>query len=378
MKKNYYVGFLLLFLIFYSRFILCQSIIYKPGSGLHLTSAQNKWDFLFSGYINSIFAYHNINQNKSVQNSFYVHRARLDFGFNYEKNYDLFFEFEAAGQRTQLVLAQIQVRLFDNNYIMAGKFINPFSAENNRSTSRLTTIERYSGLNSIFLLPGLDTQFGAMFFGSAHNFIYYLSITNGNGEAAQNIPENNNKKEVTARVEYKTSKKFDLGAAVDYAGEQLQTLSLVDHTFESFNNANISGNRFGLLGNFEYKNDPFLFRGEAFHYSFANALSAKNQTDGFFGGYLELGYFITGSEQNGLQLIGRFETARYGNTEINFSGPSVLNSYILGTNWLLHNIYSFQVNLIYEKSDKPALIPLSRFTNKNNELLFLTTLQLRF
>ncbi len=378
MKKIYLLSIIIIPQIFFIETAFSQSIIYEPGNGLHLISKQDKWDFLFSGYINSIFAYHNINQNNSVQNSFYVHRARIDLEFDYNKNYDLFFEFEAAGQRTQMVLAQIQVRLFDDNYIMAGKFINPFSAENNRSTSRLTTIERYSGLNSIFLLPGLDTQFGVMFFGSASDLNYYLSVTNGNGEAAQNIPENNNKKEVTARVEYKTSKDFNFGAAVDYAGEQLQILSLVDHTFESFNNADISGNRFGLLGNFEYKNNPILFRGEAFHYGFANGLSAQNQTDGFLGGYIELGYFLTGNEKNGFQLIGRFETARYGNTEIKFTGPTELNSYILGTNWLLHNIYSFQVNLIYEKSDKYSLIPLSCFTNKDNELLLLTTLQLRF
>jgi len=378
MKKIYLFGFTLLFQIFFCGITFSQSIIYEPGNGLHLTSVQNKWDFLFSGYINSIFAYHNINQHNSIQNSFNVHRARIDLGFDYDKNYDLFFEFEAAGQRTEMVLAQIQVRLFDDNYIMAGKFINPFSAENNCSTSRLTTIERYSGLNSIFLLPGLDTQFGVMLFGSALNLNYYLSVTNGNGEAAQNIPENNNKKEVTARVDYKTSKEFNFGAAVDYAGEQLQTLSLVDHTFESFNNANISGNHFGLLGNFEYENNPFLFRGEVFHYNFTNDLSSQNQTDGFLGGYLELGYFLTGNRQNGLQLIGRFETARYGKKEINFLGPSVLNSYILGTNWLLHNMYSFQVNLIYEKANSVSLIPNSRKTGKDSEFLFLTTLQLRF
>lgn len=62
-------------------------------------------------------------------------------------------------------LAQVDAKIRGSNTIRAGKFINPFSPKNNRSTSRLTTIERYSGLNSIFLLPALDAQFGVMFFG---------------------------------------------------------------------------------------------------------------------------------------------------------------------------------------------------------------------
>ncbi len=355
-----------------------QTISYKPGNGLHISSQKNEWDFLFSGYINSIFSYHNVNQNSSIQNSFNVHRARIDLGFDYMHDYDVFFEFDAAGQRTQMVLAQIQARLFGRNYILAGKFINPFSAENNRSTSRLTTIERYSALNSVFLLPGLDTQFGVMFFGSSSKFGYYLSLMNGNGEAAQNIPENNNGKEFTARLDYNASPSFGVGAAIDYSTERAQLLSLVDHTFESFGNANVKGKRLGYLGNFEFKNNSFLFRGEAFNYNFEEDLSAVNQVKNFAGGYLELGYFLSGDEANGVQLIGRFETARFGSTVNNFNGPTMLNSYLLGTNWYLRDIFSFQVNLIFEKADRPSAIPLSRFTGKDNETLLLTTLQIRF
>jgi len=357
-----------------------QSFSYDPGNGMHIRSKDNKLDFLFSGYINTIFAYHNEKGNGAIDNSFSVHRARLDLGFDYAGDYGSFFEFDAAGQRTAMVLAQVQVRLFEKNYLMAGKFIDPFSAENNRSTSRLTTIERYSGLNSVFLLPGVDTQYGMMFLGSnsESNLNYYLSVTNGNGEAGQNIAENNDSKNITGRIDYSVNKNLKFGGSLSFAKEQQQVLSLLDHTFESFNGASIKGNRIGYLANFEYNANPVLFRGEAFRYNFTDDLSSQNQLNDFIGAYLEAGYFLKGNSENGVQLIGRFETARYGKTYAGFFGPTVLNSYLLGTNWLMDNIISFQVNLIYEKANRNSAITSARLTGKNDEVILLTTLQFRF
>lgn len=377
MKINFLT--IIIFLFFISTLnTKAQVINFDPGNGLNLTSNNKQWNFLFSGYINSIFSYQNVKQNSAIQNSFSVHRARLDLGFDYNKKYNAFFEFDAAGQRTAMVLAQVQVTLFRNNYLMAGKFIDPFSPENNRSTSRLTTIERYSGLNSVFLLPGLDTQYGVMFFGSVSKLKYYLSLMNGNGAAGQNISENNDSKEITARLEYHVSYKFNFGASFSAANEQPQQLGLIDHIFDRFNYAVINGKRFGYLGNFEFNSNPLLIRGEIFHYSFFSDLSSMNQVKGFMGGYVELGYFIFGNPEDGLQLIGRFETARYGQIISGFQGPAILNSYLFGTNWLLDNIFSFQVNLIYEKASRTVIDPSSRLYNKDNELLFLSTLQLRF
>lgn len=361
-----------------SQNIYSQTIAYKPGNGLHISSENNDWDFLFSGYINSIYVFHNVNENNAIQNNLSVHRARIDLGFNYLNDYNLFFEFDAAGQRTEMVLAQIQARIFSSNFLLAGKFINPFSPENNRSTSGLSTIERYSGLNSMSLLPALDAQYGLMFFGSSSNLNYYLSVTNGNGEAAQNISENNNSKDITARLEYKTSPDFRFGASIDYTKEEAQQLNLVDHTFDSFNTENVNGKRFGYLGNFEYDENPYLFRGEVFQYNFNEGLSASNEVKNFLGGYLEAGYFLFGNKNNGVQLIGRFETARYGKVIYNFIGPTVLNSYLLGTNWYANTIFNYQLNLIYEDANKNSLLPLTRLTNMNNEFEILSTVQLKF
>ena len=355
-----------------------QSINYEPGNGLHINSKDNKFDFLFSGYINTIFDYHNINQNGSIDNSFSVHRARIDLGFNYLNDYNMFFEFDAAGQRTEMVLAQIQARIYSTNYLVAGKFINPFSPENNRSTSGLSTIERYSGLNSMFLLPALDAQFGLMYYGNASNLGYYLSVTNGNGQASQNISENNNSKDVTARVEYNISKNFKFGFSVDYTKEEQQRLNLVDHTFESFNTANVYGRRLGYLGDIHLDNYPFMLRGEIFQYNFNESLSSVNEVKNFLGGYSEIGYFLFGNKDNGVEIIGRFETARYGKTDQGFAGPTVLDSYLLGTNWYANTVFNFQLNFIYEDANRNSLLPLTRLTDKNNEFEILSTVQLKF
>lgn len=378
MNKRYLPTLLIILLLAAIKSNYSQIINYQPGNGLHVTATNNDWDFLFSGYINSIYTFHNVNDNGAIQNEFNVHRARIDLGFSYLNNYDLFFEFDAAGQRTEMVLAQIQAKIFSSNYILAGKFINPFSPENNRSTRALSTIERYSGLNTMFLLPALDAQTGLMFFGTASNLGYYLSVTNGNGEAAQNINENNNSKDVTARIEYKVSTESGFGLSADYTKEESQQLSLLDHTFESFNSANVDGQRFGYLGDFWFDDNPYLFRGEVFQYNFNEDLSAANEVKKFMGGYLEAGYFLFGNKKDGVQLIGRFETARYGKTIQDFTGPTVLNSYILGTNWYANTIFNFQLNLIYEDANKTALIPLTRLTNRNNEFEILSTVQLEF
>ncbi len=376
MYKNQLIGIIVLVLAA-TKMNYGQIINYKPGNGLHITSINNDWDFLFSGYINTTYNYQNTKENDNINNSFYVHRERIDLGFNYLNKYDLFFEFDAAGKRTEMVLAQVRAKIFSSNYLLAGKFINPFSPENNRSTRSLTTIERYSGLNSLFLLPALDAQYGIMFYGINSNLGYYLSITNGNGTAAQNIKDNNNSKELTGRLEYKYSSNFGFGGSIDYTKEEEQKLSLLDHTFASFNTTNVYGERIGYLGNIWYERDRLLLRSEFFQYNFNDKLSSLNEIKKFAGGYFEIGYFLTGNKSKGVQVIGRFETAGYNETISNFSGPTVLNSYILGSNWYANDIFNLQLNLIYEKTNQKSELA-GQHDGEDNSLLILTTIQIAF
>lgn len=357
--------------------LLSQSLSYKPGGGIKLSNEAEQWSFRTLGYVQSTFTYHNQKENGAVDNSFFVRRARLDFIFDYLDKYQLFIELDGRGGRTELVLAQVDIEYIDNHKIEVGKFITPFSPENLRSSRALSTVERYTGLNSMFLLPGLDTQYGIMFFGKFDKLGYYLSITNGNGKASDNLAENNNAKDIQFRLEYNLTNEFKFGGSFNLADELAQDIKLVDHTFESFNSAKINGRRNGYLLFAEFENNPFLFRGEAFLFDFQNSLSAEQQISEFYGGYGEIGYFLTGNYSHGLQLIGRYETARYGDIHSSLNGTTQMNSFIFGPNIYLDGIFRLQINLIYEKADTPSLIS-GRFENKDDDLQLLTMLQIKF
>lgn len=363
--------------IFVSISLSGQSLSYKPGAGIKLSNETEQWSFRTLGYVQSTFTYHNQKENGSVDNSFFVRRARLDFIFDYLDKYQLFIEIDGRGGRTELVLAQVDIEYIDNHKIEVGKFITPFSPENLRSSRALSTVERYTGLNSMFLLPGLDTQYGIMFFGKFDKLGYYLSITNGNGKASDNLAENNNAKDLQLRLEYNLTDEFKFGGSFNLADELSQELKLVDHTFEKFNTAKITGRRNGYLGYAEYENKSFLLRGEAFLFQFNNDLSSEQQIENFIGGYGEIGYFISGSYSHGLQLIGRYETASYDYIHQSLNGPTVMNSFVLGPNIYLDGIFRLQINLIYEKADSPSLIT-GRFEGKEDDLQLLTMLQIKF
>jgi hypothetical protein len=368
---------LLLLFLFCSSRSFSQSVKYAPGEGVQIFNTEQQWKLSLLGYIQSTYTFHNLDQNNSIQNSFYVERARWDMIFNYLNTYQIFFEMDGAPNRTALVLAQLDITYLNDQKIEAGKFIVPFSPENNRSSRGLSTVERYSALNSMFLLPSFDSQYGIMFYGTFEPINYYFSITNGNAEAAGNFAENNNPKDFEFRLEYKNNCNFTFGGSLDYTTEEQQTLSLVDHTFESFNNVKIKGRRFGYLGNWEYSKDKFLFRGEFFQFHFLGNPSFENQVQRFSGGYGELGYFLCGNTNDGLQLIGRYESAQYNGNLLAVYGPSVLNSYILGTNWYKDSIFRLQVNIVFEKTNNNSLL-LNRFENKNSEMELLTMLQIKF
>ena len=354
-----------------------QTLTYKPGSGIKLSNDKEKWSIRTLGYVQSTFTYHKQKENGAIDNAFFVRRARLDFIFNYLEKYQLFIELDGRGKRTELVLAQLDIEYIKNHKIEVGKFITPFSPENTRSSRAMSTVERYSGLNSIFLLPGLDTQYGIMLLGKFNKFGYYLSITNGNGKASDNLAENNNAKDLQLRLQYALSDKFNFGVSLNISNEAAQDLKLVDHTFANFNSAKIEGKRSGYLGYAEYNTGELLLRGETFVFNFNNDLSIDQQIKTFIGGYGEIGYFFFGNYSDGLQVIDRFETARYDDSHSSLVGPTSLNSYLIGPNIYFDGIFRLQINLIYEKTNSPSQL-MNRFQGKESDLQLLTMIQMKF
>ena len=213
--------------------------------------------------------------------------------------------------------------------------------------------------------------------GMLNKLSYYLSITNGNGKASDNLTEDNNFKDLQIRLDYKLTDVILFGASFNLANEAAQELKLANHSFENFNTAKINGKRNGFLGHIEYLKEDILLRGELFTYKFEGDLSADQQVGKFIGGYGELGYFISGNNNNGLQLIGRFETAQYDNVHSSLIGTTSLNSYLFGPNIYLDGIFRLQLNVIYEKANSPSVLR-GRFDGKYNDLVFLTMLQIKF
>ncbi len=371
--------FILLFgILIASSTAFSQTVSYKPGGGLNVYSEDEMWKLRLLGYIQSTFTYHDVKQKEAADNEFFIRRSRLDFIFDYKDRYQIFAELDARGNRTEMVLAQFDIRYFRQHKIQVGKFITPFSPENTRSSRSLSSVERYNGLNSIFLLPGLDTQYGFMFYGKLPRFEYYLSITNGNGKASANIRENNDSKDLQGRLVYKVNHQLRIGGSFNYANEAPQSLKLVDHTFNSFNEAKIYGERWGYLFDFEYNRNPFLLRAEGFHYDFSSALSEIQQVETFRGGYLEVGYFLFGNTSDGLQLTGRVERAEYGDRHPSLAGPSRINSIVIGNNWYRDGIFRLQLNLIYEMADEASQLANTRFNAQDDAFEILTMLQLKF
>ncbi len=357
---------------------LAQQLEYKPGSGLTVESVEEQWKFRLLGYVQSTFTYHTVQEENSVDNEFFVRRARLDFILDLHEKYQWFIELDGRGSRTELVLAQFDIRYHQKHTIRVGKFITPFSPENNRSSRALTTVERYNALNSMFLLPSLDTQYGLMFTGDIQQFRYFLSVTNGNGSAAANLRENNNAKDLQFRLEYTGSRGISLGISTNYAEEPGQVLGLFDHAFNPLNLVPVAGKRLGYLVDVEYtKNDLFL-RTEYFRYAFLDDISADLALDGFAGGYSEAGFFFSGNTDNGLQIIARYELADYFKNTAGIAGPARLHSVILGSNLYMDGLFRLQTNIVYEITDTPVSNKFGRWSGKSNGLLLLMMAQVKF
>ncbi|MEX2640414.1 MAG: porin [Balneolales bacterium] len=354
-------------------------LTYSPGKGVTVDFPDQQAKAIFLGYIQGTYNYYSAEENGAVSNEFFVRRARLDFIFRYRDRYEIFFEFDGAGtSRTQMVLAQIDVQYQDGHFIRAGKFITPFSPENNRSSQGLSTVERYSALNSLFLLPAFDTQFGVMLFGRFRNLDYYLSVTNGNASASANSREHNNHKDIQLRFSYPFTDVLRYGLSFYRSVHHSQSLQLVGHSFSAFNRALITGRRYGLLADSEWHYGNWHTRGELFLIRFDEPLSIEHQLGWFYGSYSELGYMLRGDYHHGHQLIGRLEAGQFFDRHSSLEGTSRLYSLMVGHNWYADGIFRLQTNFIYHRPDQPSDLPDSRYQGENGSFEILIMLQLRF
>jgi phosphate-selective porin len=332
--------------------------ITPKGGGLFIKSDDGRAVVRLMGYAQPTFiATAESNKQGYKVPSFFVRRARADFKAEYDSLYTLFFEYDggpAAG--TSLVEGYAQAALVKDylNFRM-GKYIQPFSAENLRSSRALETVERFQALNALIGLPAFDAKLGAMFFGTldpAKQVKYFLGVNNGTGATAGtggDVRDNNSDKDFIGRFEFSPGKIFRVGVAGDYDKEKAQTLSVKSYSGATFDSLHVYGTRIGLDVDLHSQLNNLGLEAEWLWADFSDTGASLN------GGYVQAGYWVKGSEaEGGIEPLLRLEY-----THVSADHPPVpdadgatLMAATLGVNWWMNGWTRWQFNLIEETTSK--------------------------
>ena len=314
------------------------------GGGFFATSADGKYDFRLLGYAQAVGTLVNGDfANTFGSSDFRVRRARVGWAMTFDNKYEVFIEYDGVPQTGNLVEARLNAKLIgDDLQVRAGKFVVPFSEEGWRSSRNYDTVERFIVINSLYGLPALDTQIGVMLHGqllAENKLTWYAGIWNGNASAAENNRDNNDDKELQAKVTYRFTPAFRAGLGVDHSTEETQTLRLNSLTGTRFAATDVRGTRRGVDGDFFYEKGALSFRGEAMSLDFADTDATLR------GGFLQAGWFLKGNYDGGIQPLVRIETARLGAR----NRDSSIDALTLGVNWYLSGNVRVQVNALGER-----------------------------
>jgi phosphate-selective porin len=338
---------------------------YKAGGGgIFWTSPDENIKIQLQGFAQAVQKFYISDfyrkQRPDYPVAFSVRRARLSFGATFFKDHTLYVEYDGAPTTNAtpgsesgfgMVEAHTTHRLLEDYLVLRmGKFILPFSAENYRSSRSSDTVERFMVVSSLFSLPALDSQYGVMAMGKALNnnsLAWYLAAVNGNAKASANTAETNNDKEYTVRINYDlyndtaAQRQLTVGAAYDNANELPQTLKLSDHVGGEYNRVAVRGARNGYDADILFVHGPLSVRAEYLHARWNNAPG----TPSIYGGMLQTGYFLNGSDKGGFQLLVRGESARLGGP-ITTSKANQLSAATVGWQWFLNANVRHQFNVI--------------------------------
>jgi phosphate-selective porin len=339
------------------------------GAGAFIKSEDGRGVVRLMGYAQPTFiATAESNRQPYKVPSFFVRRARADFKAEYDSLYTLFFEFDAGpAAGTSLVEGYTQAALIrDRLNFRLGKYIQPFSAENLRSSRALATVERFQALNAFIGLPAADAQNGAMLFGNIDadkRLKYYLSVNNGNNTASQggNFKDNNASKDYIGRIEFSPSKAFRAGLGLDYATELGQTLTLRSYSGAAYDSIRVHGDRQAIDVDLRGTVANIGLEAEWLMAMFPDTNAALQ------GGYVQAAMWVKGSEaEGGIEPLLRVEYSTV--TADNVPAPfleddvsgALLMSYTLGVNYWMNQWSRWQVNLIGETTSGKGNGALSR------------------
>lgn len=327
----------------------------KPnGGGFSMTAPDEQLQFRLLGYAQTVGTLTNGDFINSFENGdVRVRRARVGWLTTFQKKYELFIEYDGVPQTGNLVEARLNWQLRgDDLQLRVGKFVVPFSEEGWRSSRNYDTVERFIVINSMYGLPALDTQYGAMLHGqilSDNRLTWYAGFWNGNASASENARDSNGDKELQAKVIYRFTPHLRAGVGLDHDVQESQVLRLNSLTGTRFASIDVRGERRGVDADFFYEKQAVSIRGEVMQYRFAD------RDADFGGGFLQFAYFTRGDYNRGFQPLVRIETASLGDDRAaGAASTSRINALTAGFNWYLNNNVRFQFNAIAEDFNRDA------------------------
>jgi hypothetical protein len=334
--------------------------ITPQGGGVFLKSPDGQALFRLYGYAQPTFTYTDKDNGLDFgQTDFSVRRARLDFSADYQERYKLFIEVDAApSDGTSLVEAYVQAAYVkDREYLRLGKFVTPFSTENQRSSRSLDTVERYLALDAAFSLPALDVQFGSMLWGyldPGKKVTYYLGAWNGNSSAGAavfqgqngNAHDNNSAKDYQGRLNVQWTDSLTTGAAFDSDHEEGQTLTLASYSGGQFIGLDVHGQRRGYDLDAHWKSGRLSLDSEWLSYDFRDSDVKLD------GGYAQAAFWACGSEATGgVQPLVRAEQAQLSGDALQTVDGRKIVAVTVGANVWFNGWTRWQINLIGEHFD---------------------------
>jgi phosphate-selective porin len=365
----------------------------QGGGGFTLNDGP--YSFSLFGFAQGLGSVYDSKLQRSDGNGdFNVRAARLDFFFDYANRYQLLVEVDTApgngvpgGSDFGLVVASLNTKVIGNALqIEAGKLTDPFSTENYRTSRDVDTIERFMALNSLFILPALDSQYGAVIkgeLGKERKFGYFFGTFNGNADAFNNTSDSNDSKELVAKLTY-ARPGFSAGLGLDYSRESSQLLSLTDLSFANYLTVPIQGERFGIGADAFWEWGRWTLRTEGLAFRFnvdrtpplgiAGLVTSNDRTAVLSGAFIQPTVYLRGNRTQGMELLLRGEFSRLevrGNTD-----GDTLYALTLGMNWYLSPNLRLQTNSILHYFNGPSR--LLGFREKETVPLLLTELQIKF
>lgn len=265
-------------------------------------------------------------QDKSINDTSDIRRARLDFKGDVTERFDYRLQADFAGSSAKLLDATVGYKFNPYIKLTAGQFKIPFSQENLTSSPKLETINRSQvvealtarGTDVIGNHNGRDigAQLSGNFWPKADSYLfdYALGVFNG---AGINTSDTNEQKDVVGRLVFHPLKNWSVGSSY-YRGR---------YTLSSAPTRKDDRNRIGT--EFAYVKDPISLKGE-----YIEGKDGATKKDGW---YLQAGYFFIPKK---LQGVFKFDTYDP-NSDTDNNETDV---YILGGSWYFNKWAFLQVN----------------------------------